>query len=171
MDQQTISLSSVMCVCVCGIFVCDEPVAFGMWLHAVCCICSSVSYWCDAGSRFQQNICRLHFKCDGTRAENRFHFSAKRTSPFKSAGEWFQSTTGSRVVCISSSNAGYIMFRSSTKNTGYTHQSPVFPTFPSHASPCSNTFQLHSTTTTWCHNPADHNLNTWCCYSMRAHRA
>ena len=28
--------------------------------------------------------CRLHFKCDGTHAETRFHLSEKRTSPFKS---------------------------------------------------------------------------------------
>jgi len=30
--------------------------------------------------------CRLRLKCDGTRAETRFRLSAKRTSPFKSAG-------------------------------------------------------------------------------------
>ena len=38
-------------------------------------------------------------KCDGTRAENRFRLSAKRTIPFKSAG-WgaVQSTAGSRGV-------------------------------------------------------------------------
>jgi len=29
---------------------------------------------------------RLRLKCDGTGAENRFRLSAKRTSPFKSAG-------------------------------------------------------------------------------------
>jgi hypothetical protein len=34
---------------------------------------------------------RLLLKCDGTRAENRFSLSAKRTSPFKSAGESVQS--------------------------------------------------------------------------------
>ena len=38
---------------------------------------------------------RLHLKCDGTRAETRFRLSAKRTSPFKSAGASVQSTTGS----------------------------------------------------------------------------
>ena len=32
------------------------------------------------------NFCRDHLKCDGTRAETRFRLSAKRTSPFKSAG-------------------------------------------------------------------------------------
>jgi len=44
---------------------------------------------------------RLRLKCDGTRAETRFRPSAKRTSPFKSAGESFQSTTGRRDVHIS----------------------------------------------------------------------
>jgi hypothetical protein len=44
---------------------------------------------------------RLCMKCDGTRAETRFHLSAKRMSPFKSAGASVQSTTGSRAVHIS----------------------------------------------------------------------
>ena len=44
-------------------------------------------------------IARL--KRDGTRAETRFGLSAKRTSPFKSAGVSVQSTAGSRGVRIS----------------------------------------------------------------------
>jgi hypothetical protein len=56
------------------------------------------------------NIRRLRLKCDGARAETRFRLSAKRTSPFKSAGASVQSTTGSRGVRISGSNAGYKMF-------------------------------------------------------------
>jgi hypothetical protein len=44
---------------------------------------------------------RLRLKCDGSRAETRFHLSAKRTSPFKSAGASVQSTTGRRAVHIS----------------------------------------------------------------------
>ena len=40
-------------------------------------------------------------KRDGTRTETRFGLSAKRTSPFKSAGWSVQSTTGSRGVRIS----------------------------------------------------------------------
>jgi hypothetical protein len=43
---------------------------------------------------------RLRLKCDGTRAENRFGLSAKRTSPFKSTGTSVQSTTGRRAVHI-----------------------------------------------------------------------
>ena len=73
---------------------------------------------------------RLRLKCDGTRAETRFRLSAKRTSPFKSAGTSVQSITGSRVVRIGGSNAGYTMFRSSVKGTGYPLHSPVSLSLP-----------------------------------------
>jgi hypothetical protein len=73
---------------------------------------------------------RLRLKCDGTRAETRFSLSAKRTSPFKSVGASVHSTTGSRVVRISGSNAGYTMFWGSVKSTGYPFHSPVSPSFP-----------------------------------------
>jgi len=69
---------------------------------------------------------RLRLKCDGTRAETRFCLSAKRTSSFKSAGASVQSTTGSRGVRISGSNAGYTKFRSSE---GYWLPTP-FASFP-----------------------------------------
>ena len=60
-----------------------------------------------------------------------FVFRAKRTSPFKSAGGVsVQSTTGSRGVRISGSNAGYSMFRGSVKSTGYPLHSPVSPSLP-----------------------------------------
>jgi hypothetical protein len=49
------------------------------------------------------------------RPETRFRLSAKRTNPFKSAGASVQSTTGSRGVRISGSNAGYTMFRGSAR--------------------------------------------------------
>ena len=44
-------------------------------------------------------------------------------------GGWgsVQSTTGSRGVRISGSNAGYTMFRGSVKGTGYPLHSPVSP--------------------------------------------
>ena len=73
---------------------------------------------------------RLRLKCDGTRAETRFRLSAKRTSPFKSAGASVQSTTGSRGLRISGSNAGYTMFWGSVKGTGYTLHSPVSLSLP-----------------------------------------
>jgi hypothetical protein len=74
--------------------------------------------------------CRLRLKCDGTRAETRFRLSTKRTSPFKSAEASVQSTTGSRGVRISGSNAGYTMFRGSMKSTGYPFHLPVSPSLP-----------------------------------------
>jgi len=68
--------------------------------------------------------------CDGTCAETRFPLSSKRMSPFKSAGTSVQSTTASRGVRISGSNAGYTMFRGSVEGTGYPLHSPVSPTLP-----------------------------------------
>jgi len=43
---------------------------------------------------------------DGTRAQTRFGFPAKRTSPFITAGVSVHSAAGSRSVRISGSNAG-----------------------------------------------------------------
>ena len=87
----------------------------------------------------------LRLKCDGTRAETRFRLSAKRTSPFKPAGASVQSTTGSRGVRISGSNAGYTVFRGSVRIMS-THSIRQFPLhFPSRASPCAIRFQLDST--------------------------
>ena len=84
----------------------------------------------DEGSATHWIFGRLRLKCDGTRAETRFHLSVKRTSPFKSARASFQSTVGSRGVRISGSNAGYTMFRVSVKSTGYPLHSPVSPSLP-----------------------------------------
>ena len=74
--------------------------------------------------------CRLRLKCDDTGAETIFRFSTKRTSQFKSAGASVHSTTGSRGVRISGSNAGYTMFRGSVRSTGYPFHSPVSPSLP-----------------------------------------
>jgi hypothetical protein len=73
---------------------------------------------------------RMPLRCYGTRAETRFRLSAKGTSPFKSAVGSVQSTTGSRGVRISGSNARYTMFRGSAKSTGYPLHSPVSPSLP-----------------------------------------
>ena len=75
----------------------------------------------------RQHSGRHQLKCDGTRAENRFRLSAKRTSPFKSAVASVQSITSSRGVRISGSNAGYTMFGGSVKGTGYPLHSQVPP--------------------------------------------
>jgi hypothetical protein len=83
---------------------------------------------CTATLIFNWGILRL--KCDGTRAETRFGLAVKRTRPFKLAGGSVQSTTGSRGVRISGSNAGYTMFRGSVKSTDYPLHSPVSPSLP-----------------------------------------
>ena len=73
-------------------------------------------------------VCRrLRLKRDGTCVKARFRVLAKQTSPFKSAEASVQSTTGSRGVRISNSNAGYTMFGGSVKSTGYPLHSPVSP--------------------------------------------
>jgi hypothetical protein len=88
---------------------------------------------------------RLRLKRDDTRAETRFRFSPKRTSPFKLAGASVQSTTGSRGVRISGSNAGYTTFRGSVRVLA-THSIRQFsPHFPTRASPYAIRFQTHST--------------------------
>jgi len=70
-------------------------------------------------------------KRDGTRAETRFCFRAKRTSPFKSARERQVSRLLAAEVCgISGSNAGYTMFRGGAKSTGYPLNSPVSRSLP-----------------------------------------
>ena len=76
--------------------------------------------------------CRLRLKCDDTGAETRFCLSAKRTSPFKSAGVSVHSTTGSGGVRISGSDAGYTKFRG---NEGYWLPTP-FASFPFTSLPC-----------------------------------
>ena len=73
------------------------------------------------------NCGRGQLKCDGTRAETGFLLSAKWTSTFILAGASVQSTTGSRGVRISGSNAGYTMFRGSVKRTGFPLHSPISP--------------------------------------------
>jgi len=98
---------------------------------------------CDLISDIIQSTGQL--KCDGTLAETRFRLSAKRTSPFKSAGASVQSSTDSQGVRISGSNAGYTTFRCSVKVLA-THSIRKFPLhFLSRASPCATTFQLEST--------------------------
>ena len=110
---------------------------------------------------------RLRLKCDGTRAETRFRLSAKRTSPFKSAGASVQSTTGSRCVRISGSNAGYTMFRGSVKSTGYPLHSPVSPSLPPRsASLCAITFNCTALNT-----PADRRLQQRKTRPLRAPQA
>ena len=92
-------------------------------------------------------LLKCQLKRDDTRAETRFRLWAKRTSPFKSAGASVQSTTGSRVVRISGSNAGYTIFWGSVKGTGYPLYLPVSPSLPQ---PCVTVCHHIST---WVYGP------------------
>ena len=62
-----------------------------------------------------------------TRRNQISSFGANGRVHLKSAGASVQSTTGSRGARVSGSNAGYTMFRSSVKGTGYPLHSPVSP--------------------------------------------
>ena len=85
---------------------------------------------------------------DGTCAETRFGLSAKRWSPFKSAGggRHFRRLLRSRGVRISGSNAGYTVFRGSVKGTGYPlHSAVVMLDTPCSEVQCNTTgYPLHS---------------------------
>ena len=86
-------------------------------------------------------------KCDGTRAETRFRLSAKRTSPFKSAGGRQFRRLLAAEVCASA----VVMLDTPCSEVVWrvlaTHSIRQFPLhFPSRASPCAITFQLESTT-------------------------
>jgi hypothetical protein len=155
-----------VCVCVGDIHV--RSLTFGMWLHGVRCVFYSVSYWCDAASRFLHNVGWLPLKCDGARADTIFRLSAKRTSPFKSEGASIPSNAGSRGVRMSCINAGYTMFRGSVKSTGYPLRSPVSPSIPL---PCLTECHLISTGL-YCNYTVARpsRLNTWCCENTRSDR-
>jgi len=74
--------------------------------------------------------CIARSKRDDKRVETRFGLSAKRTSPFKSAGVSVQSTAGSRGVRIS----GQQLYRPCSdvqcKTTGYQLHSHLSPSLP-----------------------------------------
>ena len=93
------------------------------------------------------SVGRGQLKCDGTRAETRFRLSAKRTSPFKSAGRQFSRLLAAEVyasaVVMLYTPCSEVVWR--VLATHYIRQFPLH--FPSRASPCAITFQLESTTT------------------------
>jgi len=91
---------------------------------------NEVNESCIVADYYTARSGRLRLKCDGTRTETRLRLSAKRSSPFKSAGASSQSNTASPGVRISGSNEGYAMFCGSVKSTGYPLHSPVSPSFP-----------------------------------------
>jgi len=85
----------------------------------------------------------LCLKCDDTRAETRYRLSAKRTSPFKSAGERQFSQLLAAELCASA----VVMLDTPCSEVVWsvlaTHSIRQFPLhFPSRSSPCAITFQL-----------------------------
>ena len=80
--------------------------------------------------RNEELIGRARSKRDGTRAETRFGLSAKRTSPFESAGVSVQSTAGSQGVRIS----GQQLYRPCSvvqfETAGYPLHSHLSPSLP-----------------------------------------
>ena len=90
--------------------------------------------------------CNGQLKCDGTRAETRIRLSAKRTSPFKSAGGRQFSRLLAAEVCASAvvmldTPCSEVVWR--VLATHYIRQFPLH--FSSRASQCAITFQLDST--------------------------
>jgi hypothetical protein len=85
----------------------------------------------------------LRLKCDGTCAETRFRLSAKRTSPFKSAG----GRQFSRLLAVEVCASAVVMLDTPWSKVVWrvlaTHCIRQFPHhFLSFSSPCSITFQL-----------------------------
>ena len=85
-------------------------------------------------------------ECDGTRAENRFRLSAKRTNPFKSAG----GRQFSRLLAAELCASAVVMLDTPCSEVVWrvlaTHSIRQFPLhFSSCASPCAITFQLDCT--------------------------
>ena len=85
-------------------------------------------------------------KCDGTRAETRFRLSAKRTSPFTSAG----GRQFSRLLAAKVCESAVVMLDTPCSEVVWrvlaTHSVRQFPLhFHFSASPCAITFQLEST--------------------------
>jgi hypothetical protein len=111
-----------------------------LFLRRIYILRRAISFNVEASWNFSLHYAiRLRLKYGGTRAETRFRLSAKRTSPFKSAGASVQSTIGSRGVRISGSNAGYTMFRGSVKSTGY----PLHSRFPFTSPPVRRRMPSH----------------------------
>ena len=114
--------------------------------------------------QYRLHFVRLRLKCDGTRTETRFRLSAKRTSPFKSAGGSVQLTTGRWAVRISLQGlycSCEPVFCSHVTLTGYQLHSLVSPSL-SCASPCASHFKrsLHQVTLFDCYSDASESV-TW----------
>jgi len=121
--------------------------------YGVMTVCNNIGIWwfCRRVAKFTvftviiSEVSRLRLKCDGTRAEARFRLSAKRTSPFKSAGRQF-----SLLLAVEVCASAVVMLDTPCSEVVWrvlaTHSIRQFPLhFPSRASLCAITFQLDST--------------------------
>jgi hypothetical protein len=89
--------------------------------------------------------CILRLKGDDTRAETRFLLTAKRTSPFKSAGRQFSRLLAAEV-CASAVVMLDTRCSEVVRRAHATHSIRQFPLhFPALASPSAVTFQMDST--------------------------
>ena len=127
-------------------------------LHIACNTLNGDSYIKKFVLNFDKNTCfvcawKLFFFVSSTVIESSWNVMAHEQKPdfvFRRNGRvhlnWrgasVQSTTGSRGVHISGSNAGYTMFRCSVKGTGYPLHSSVSPSLPL---PCVTVFHHIST--------------------------
>jgi hypothetical protein len=102
-------------------------------------------------------LCRLGFKCDGTRAESRIRLSTKRTSPFESAGASAE-VCASAVVMLDTPCSEVVWLPQWVLATHCIRHFPLH--FPSRASPCAITLQLDSTSWVSISSPS-----SWTCGS------
>jgi len=111
------------------------------------------AHWSAATAHW---ICsRDQLKCDDTRAETRFRLSAKRTSPFKSAGDvssvdyWQSDVCASAVVMLDTpcSEVAWKVLATHSIRQSPLHSSPVHHRVPSHFN-----WPLTGPVTAWCLN-------------------
>jgi len=112
--------------------------ANGLLINHILCICPSFVSMVEASWNVMAH----------THTETRFRLSAKRTSPFKSAG-WRQF---SRLLAAEECASAVVMLDTPCSEVVWKvlaiHSIRQFPLhFPSHASPCAITFQLKSEST------------------------
>jgi len=156
------------CHCRCAHAACNVTVLtatwlFGRWSNSVMLLRTAHRKMCSA-------VCTLRLKCDDTRTQNRFRLSAKRTSPFKSAGGRQFSRLLAAEVCASA----VVMLDTPCCEVVWrvlaTHSIRQFLlNFPSRASPCAITFQL-DTTSSAIRTNASSSATSFLCNAVRPMR-
>jgi len=110
------------------------------------CVTSKTQWTCSRHEIWHAYTGRGHLKCDGTRAWASIRLSAKRTSPFKSAGGRQFSRLLAGEVCASAVVMLDTLCSELVWRVLAAHCIRQFPLhFPSRVSPCAIKFQLLST--------------------------